>query len=166
MTTTLHSLDTAATGLALFDAAGLRPGARVLDVGCGRGSTTLTAARRVGASGLVLGVDASLTMLEDARRRAAAAALRHVGFVHGDAQTQRFAPLRFDVIVIAGGLSVFADADAGVANLSHALLRGGTLALAAPNDHERVRAVVERAGLVDGDDATPGVVTATATGPS
>jgi len=166
MTTTLHSLDTAATGLALFDAAGLRPGARVLDVGCGRGSTTLTAARRVGASGLVLGVDASLTMLEDARRRAAAAALRHVGFVHGDAQTQRFAPLRFDVIVIAGGLSVFADADAGVANLSQALLRGGTLALAAPNDHERVRAVVERAGLVDGDDATPGVVTATATGPS
>ncbi|HMF84031.1 MAG TPA: methyltransferase domain-containing protein [Acidimicrobiia bacterium] len=166
MTTTLHSLDTAATGLALFDAAGLRPGARVLDVGCGRGSTTLTAARRVGGSGLVLGVDACLTMLEDARRRVAAAALRHVGFVHGDAQTQRFAPLRFDVIVIAGGLSVFADADAGVANLSHALLRGGTLALAAPNDHERVRAVVERAGLVDGDDATPGVVTATAIGPS
>src|SRR5262249_48972224 len=74
--------------------------------GCGRGSTTLTAARRVGGSGLVLGVDACLTMLEDARRRVAAAALRHVGFVHGDAQTQRFAPLRFDVIVIAGGLSV------------------------------------------------------------
>src|SRR5262249_7826372 len=143
MTTTLHSLDTAATGLALFDAAGLRPGARVLDVGCGRGATTLTPARPGGGAGLLLGGDARLTMLEDARRRVAAAALRHVGFVHGDAQTQRFAPLRFDVIVIAGGLSVFADADAGVANLSHALLRGGTLALAAPNDHERVRAVVE-----------------------
>src|SRR5262249_60614644 len=93
MTTTLHSLDTAATGLALFDAAGLRPGARVLDVGCGRGATTLTAARRVGASGLVLGVDASLTMLGGARRRAAAAALRPLGLLHGDRQTPRFSPL-------------------------------------------------------------------------
>ena len=90
---------TAALDVALLDAAGVRPGARVLDVGCGRGDTTFDAARRVGPSGLALGVDASLTVLERARRRAADAGLAHLGFVHADPQQQRFAPLRFDSIV-------------------------------------------------------------------
>ena len=88
---------------ALLDVAGLQPGGRVLHVGCGTGDTTLDAARRVGPSGLVLGVDDSLAMLEQARRRAANAGLAHVGFVHADAQTQRFAPLRFDAIVSTRG---------------------------------------------------------------
>ena len=59
---------TASLDRALLDAAGLQPGGRVLDVGCGVGDTTLDGARRVGPSGLALGVDDSLTMLEQARR--------------------------------------------------------------------------------------------------
>ena len=100
ITTTAASLH-----LVLLDAAGLEPGGRVFDVGCGTGDTTLGTARRVGRSGLALGVDDSLTMVEQARRRAADAGLAHVGFVHADAQTQRFAPLRFDEIVSSAGWS-------------------------------------------------------------
>jgi len=163
MTATLPSRSTPA-GLAVLDAVGPAPGARVLDVGCGRGDTTIAAARRVGPSGLVLGVDARLTLLEDARSRAADAGLGHVGFLHADTQSQRFAPLRFDVIVSARGLDVFADPAAGVANLVRALRNGGRLALAARDDPERVRAVLRGAGLVDAVARATGVVTARAPG--
>jgi ubiquinone/menaquinone biosynthesis C-methylase UbiE len=164
MTATIHSRATSVPGAVLLDAAGLRAGARVLDVGCAGGEITLAAARGVGRSGLALGVDASLTMLENARRRAAAAGLGHVGFVHGDPQTQRFAPLRFDVFVSARGLDVFTDVDAGVANLTRALRGGGRLVLVARDDPASVRAVLDRAGLVDVAAVATGVVTAAAPG--
>jgi ubiquinone/menaquinone biosynthesis C-methylase UbiE len=149
MTSTVTTTTTSTSGSALLDAVGLRRGMRVLDVGCGVGDTTLDAARRVGPSGLALGVDASLTTLEQARQRAADAGLAHVGFVHADAQSQRFAPLRFDAIVSGRGLDVFADADAGLANLARALRAGGRLAIVSRDDPDPVNAVLTRAGFVD-----------------
>lgn len=162
MTSTVGTTDTTAPGLAVLEAAGVRPGARVLDVGCGTGDTTLHAARRVGPSGLALGVDASLTMVECARRRAAAAGLAHVGFVHADAQTHRFAPLRFDAIVSTRGLDVFADPDAGLANLGRALRDGGRVGFVSLDDSSRVHAVLEQAGFADVACVAAGLVTARA----
>jgi ubiquinone/menaquinone biosynthesis C-methylase UbiE len=162
MTSTVGITTTAAPlHLVLLDAAGLEPGGRVLDVGCGIGDTTLGAARRVGPSGLALGVDDSLTMVEQARLCAADAGLAHVGFVHADAQTQRFAPLRFDAIVSTWGLVVFADPGAGFTNLARALRPGGRLAIVSGGEPDRVHAVLTRAGLADvshvavDDDAAP-----------
>ncbi|MCV7090784.1 class I SAM-dependent methyltransferase [Mycobacterium interjectum] len=51
--------------------AGLRPGMRVLDIGSGPGNVSFVAARLVGTTGSVLGVDAAPAMVELARRRAA-----------------------------------------------------------------------------------------------
>ena len=51
-------------GEAMLDAAQLRPGERVLDVGCGFGTSTLEAAERVAPSGRVVGVDISAAMLQ------------------------------------------------------------------------------------------------------
>jgi SAM-dependent methyltransferase len=51
--------------------AGLRPGMRVLDVGCGPGDVSFVAARLVGRDGTVLGIDAAGGILELARTRAA-----------------------------------------------------------------------------------------------
>jgi ubiquinone/menaquinone biosynthesis C-methylase UbiE len=149
MTSTVSSTTAAALDAALLDAAGLRSGAWVLDVGCGRGDTTLDAARLVGPSGLALGVDASLDVLEEARRRALDAGLAHVGFVHADAQTQRFAPLRFDAIVSRRGHQIFADADAGFTNLLVALRSGARLAVVSRGEPDGVRAVLARVGFVD-----------------
>jgi ubiquinone/menaquinone biosynthesis C-methylase UbiE len=160
MTSTVGITTTSALHRALLDAAGLRPGGHVLDVGCGIGDTTLIAARRVGPSGLVLGVDDSLTMLEQARRRAADDGLAHVGFVHA-AQTQRFAPLRFDAIVSARPRHVFADPGVGFTNLARALRPGGRLAVVSCDEPDRIDAVLTGAGLVDVssdavvDDAAP-----------
>src|SRR5215469_12397868 len=53
----------------------LHEGATILDVGCGTGHDAQDLARAVGASGRVVGVDSSETMLAAARARAAKAQL-------------------------------------------------------------------------------------------
>jgi tRNA A58 N-methylase Trm61 len=60
--------------------AGLRPGMRVLDVGCGPGDVAIIAARPVGPTGTVLGVDAAPEMIELARARASEQGLAAVHF--------------------------------------------------------------------------------------
>jgi SAM-dependent methyltransferase len=60
--------------------AGLRPGMRVLDVGSGPGDVSFVAARLVGPTGSVLGVDAAPAMVELARTRAAEKGLSTVRF--------------------------------------------------------------------------------------
>jgi ubiquinone/menaquinone biosynthesis C-methylase UbiE len=61
--------------------AGLRPGMRVLDIGCGPGDVSFIAARLVGPTGTVLGVDAAPEMVELARARAAEQGLAAVDFM-------------------------------------------------------------------------------------
>lgn len=60
--------------------AGLRPGMRVLDVGCGPGDVSFVAARLVGPEGAVLGIDAAADIIELARTRAAEQGFRSVRF--------------------------------------------------------------------------------------
>jgi ubiquinone/menaquinone biosynthesis C-methylase UbiE len=60
--------------------AGLRPGMRVLDVGCGPGDVSFIAARLVGPTGTILGVDAAPAMIELGRARAAEQGLSTVHF--------------------------------------------------------------------------------------
>ena len=64
--------------------AGIRPGMRVLDLGCGAGDATFVAADLVGPDGLVVGVDHSPDALARARVRAAQRGLTQVQFVEGD----------------------------------------------------------------------------------
>jgi SAM-dependent methyltransferase len=104
-------------------AAAVRPGERVLDIGCGAGQTTLEAAR---VAGHVLGVDVSERMLERARRRAAGA--DNVELVLGDAQSHPFERASFDVAISRCGLMFFADPLAAFRNIAGALRPGGRLA--------------------------------------
>src|SRR3712207_5460550 len=53
-----------------FSLGELRPGERVVDVGCGAGIDSLIAAKKVGPGGRVIGVDITLSMLEKARQGA------------------------------------------------------------------------------------------------
>lgn len=68
----------------LLRSAGISAGMRVLDAGCGSGCVSLLAARLVGPSGAVVGLDRSPQAIALARSRADAEHLRHVTFIEGD----------------------------------------------------------------------------------
>ena len=68
----------------IFAEAGIRPGMRVLDLGCGAGDVTFVVADLVGPGGSVIGVDHSPDALARARLRAAQRGLTQAQFVEGD----------------------------------------------------------------------------------
>ena len=55
-------------GEAMLEKAALKPGERVLDVGCGNGTTAIEAARRVGSEGSTTGIDISAPCCRSHRR--------------------------------------------------------------------------------------------------
>ena len=115
-------------GLRTMERARLVPGERVLDVGCGCGSTTLELARRVGPKGTATGVDISSVMLQRARRAATEAGLQNAFFENVDAQTHAFNASSFDVVFSRFGVMFFAHPDVAFSNLLKALRPGGRLA--------------------------------------
>ena len=115
----------ATLGAVVMHRLALRPGQRVLDVGCGCGHTTLDLAGRVAPTGSVLGVDVSGPMLTRARERARD--LPNVTFLQGDAQTHRFEPASVDAIFSRFGVMFFAEPDMAFRNFQRALKPGGRL---------------------------------------
>src|SRR5215475_8081510 len=68
----------------MLRAAGVGPGMRVLDVGCGMGDVSFLVAEIVGPSGSVVGIDLDAHALAVAEQRRTAMTLANVSFVHGD----------------------------------------------------------------------------------
>jgi SAM-dependent methyltransferase len=85
------------SGEALVKSLGVRRGMKVLDLGCGDGTTALPEAR-LGAD--VLGVDIAANLVEAARQRAAAEGLSNSRFEEGDASNlEGLADKSFDLVV-------------------------------------------------------------------
>lgn len=80
----------------LVNVAGVHPGDRVLDVGCGTGNVALTA-RRSGAD--AIGVDLSQRMLDLAREGSALAGYDDLDWVLGDAEGLPFRDRTFDIVL-------------------------------------------------------------------
>jgi SAM-dependent methyltransferase len=68
----------------LFREAGIGPGQRVLDIGSGVGDVALLAARLVGSSGEVVGIERDLRSITRAQARVAEAGVGNVSFIHCD----------------------------------------------------------------------------------
>lgn len=90
---------------------------RVLDIGCGTGSTSLAIARSL-SGGTCLGVDVSAPMIARARERAAGVA--NVEFRCDDAGAHAFEPGAFDLLVSRFGVMFFADPVSAFSNLRRA----------------------------------------------
>jgi len=113
-----------------MDRLDLRPGQRVVDLGCGGGRTTLELAARVGPGGEVVGVDISAGMLAAGRERAARLGTGNVEFVHADVQVHDLGGARFDAAYSRFGVMFFTDPVAAFANVRRALRRGAALSFA------------------------------------
>ena len=82
----------------VIELAKVKPGDKLLDVGCGTGSLTLTAKSTVGTSGAVYGIDAAPEMIEAARRKAKQDGFDAV-FEVGLVEKIPFPDATFDVVV-------------------------------------------------------------------
>lgn len=111
--------------LRLMTQAGVGAGMRVLDVGCGTGDVSLLAARLVGASDEIVGIDREEQMVEAARKRASDLGLANVRFVQGDFRDLGAAEGVFDAAIGRLVLMYQADAVEAVRRLTRAVRPGG-----------------------------------------
>lgn len=90
------------------DALALRPGATVVEIGCGTGANFPLLEERVGPEGRIIGVDLTPAMLDKAKQRVAAAGWRNVELVQSDAARFAF-PENVDGIVSTLALTLSPD---------------------------------------------------------
>lgn len=123
-------------------------GAKVLDIGCGAGTTTLDMARRLGPAGASVGVDVSAPLLDAARAAAQAQGVANAQFLEGDAQTFDLGTSTYDAAISRFGVMFFADFEAAFVNLRRALKPDARLAFAcwrSPADNPLAGAPAEAA---------------------
>ncbi|MBI4715697.1 MAG: methyltransferase domain-containing protein [Nitrospirae bacterium] len=114
----------------LVDRARIEPGHHVLDLGSGTGYPAISAAQRVGKAGSVIGLDLAESMLDVARRKAAALNLSHVTFQTADVTTLPFDAARFDAVTSRFCLMFLPHLDSTLREIHRVLKPGGCVAAA------------------------------------
>jgi len=108
---------------------GLSPADGVLDVACGTGNFTRDFARAVGPDGLVVGFDASETMLRRAVDETNGTGLEQVAYVRGDVIDMPFRQQSFDAVCCFAALNLFAEPMKALDSMTAMLTPGGRIAI-------------------------------------
>ena len=107
--------------------AGLKPGARVLDLGSGGGIDCFLAAQQVGETGHVIGLDMTQDMLDLARQNQAKLGLTNVEFISGDIENIPLPDATVDVVISNCVVCLSPDKDAVFRETFRLLSPGGRL---------------------------------------
>jgi SAM-dependent methyltransferase len=110
--------------------AGIEPGMRVLDVGCGPGDVSFLVSELVGRSGSVVGIERDEEALSTARQRMVESGVANVEFVLGDFREVEFANGPFDALVGRLVLMYQGDPAAAVARAARHVRPGGAVVFA------------------------------------
>jgi ubiquinone/menaquinone biosynthesis C-methylase UbiE len=108
---------------------GLSRGDTVLDLACGPGNFSREFARAVGEGGLVVGFDASRTMLERGAADLQRSGIRNLALVRGDASALPFRARSFDGVCCFAALHLFADPFAALDEMTRVLRKRGRIAI-------------------------------------
>jgi ubiquinone/menaquinone biosynthesis C-methylase UbiE len=112
----------------VVEMADVAPGQSVLDVACGTGIVTRTAAERVGGAGRVVGVDLNQAMLTVAER-----VCQGVELHQGDVTALPFDDGIFDAVLCQMALMFFPDRPAAVAEMARVVKPTGTVVIMVPS---------------------------------
>ena len=113
-----------------FSLGEVRPGDRVLDIGCGAGVDALLAAALVGDSGSVLGIDLTAAMIRKAYENKRAMTAANITFRQCGIQDLAPADERFDVVISNGVFNLIPDKEDALKTVFDLLEPGGRLLLA------------------------------------
>jgi len=107
----------------------LSHGDTVLDLACGTGNFSREFARAVTETGLVVGVDASTTMLERAAEELERSELRNLALIRAGGEELPFRDDGFDAVCCFAALHLFAEPFAAIGELTRVLAPGGRIAI-------------------------------------
>ena len=128
----------------VMDAAQIRSGHRVLDVGCGTGVLARDAAMRLGPTGFVAGLDPSPGMLAVAKKLTPTVEWRQ-----GRAESLPFPNQSFDAAVSQFGLMFFSERQLAIREMLRVLKPQGRLAVAVWDSIDRIPAYAVEVALLE-----------------
>src|SRR5262249_30225535 len=113
----------------ILDRLDLKPGMRVLDVGCGPGRVSIPAAQRVGPQGQVVSLDVQEAMLKKLQQRAASRGVANIRTILGPVEGATLEADRFDRALLVWVLGEIPDRAAALRQIFAALRPGGVLSI-------------------------------------
>lgn len=107
----------------------VKPGMRILDVGCGPGRVTLPLAHAVGPSGIVVAMDIQSEMLKKTEEKAQAAKLSNIVYLHAGIGEKKLEHNTYDRIVMVSVLGEIPNQKAALQEVFDALKPDGILSV-------------------------------------